>query len=82
MIFCKVRKKRCFNEQFTNIFADIDDCINEPCGNGGTCIDDISGFICECVPGYEGVTCQYSKLTLKNIHTCEEIYNVGVIYPQ
>lgn len=33
---------------------------SNPCQNNGTCIDDISGFICQCLPGYSGLSCQTS----------------------
>ena len=42
---------------FLLLYLDIDDCANNPCENGGTCIDEINDFTCTCVPGYEGLTC-------------------------
>mgnify|MGYP001794441179 FL=1 len=39
------------------MFADIDDCSESLCQNGGTCIDQIDSYICLCVDGYEGPTC-------------------------
>ncbi|XP_020495587.3 protein jagged-2b isoform X1 [Labrus bergylta] len=35
----------------------INDCINNPCGNGGTCIDGINSFQCFCPDGWEGRLC-------------------------
>ncbi len=42
-------------------FADIDECISDPCQNGGTCIDAANGFRCNCAPGYTGPSCQSGK---------------------
>ncbi|CAK8688751.1 unnamed protein product [Clavelina lepadiformis] len=36
---------------------DINDCASNPCENGGTCIDRIQGFECQCPPGYTGDNC-------------------------
>ena len=37
---------------------DIDDCADEPCQNGGTCVDQVNGFVCMCEDGFEGDVCQ------------------------
>ncbi|XP_072049424.1 uncharacterized protein [Amphiura filiformis] len=37
---------------------DINRCINNPCRNGGTCINGGNQFSCLCVAGYTGSTCQ------------------------
>ena len=42
---------------------DIDDCDPNPCENGGTCGDLVSGYQCQCVDGYTGLYCQTSELT-------------------
>ena len=36
----------------------LDDCANNPCVNLGTCYDRVGYFQCECLPGFEGRTCQ------------------------
>jgi len=36
----------------------IDDCDPNPCENNGTCIDGINSFICDCVDGFTGDTCE------------------------
>ena len=39
------------------LFLDIDECLSVTCLNGGTCINEIGGFRCECPPGFRGDTC-------------------------
>ena len=38
-------------------FADIDDCIQNPCMFNGTCIDGINDFKCDCLMGFRGKKC-------------------------
>ena len=33
-----------------------------PCQAGGTCIDGINGFTCDCLLGYGGDTCEIGRL--------------------
>ena len=37
---------------------DIDDCVNNNCSSGGSCIDGINNFTCKCNPGFTGDRCQ------------------------
>eukprot|EP00057_Strongylocentrotus_purpuratus_P011936 XP_011666410.1 PREDICTED: latent-transforming growth factor beta-binding protein 4-like [Strongylocentrotus purpuratus] len=37
---------------------DIDDCILDPCENGGSCTDEVNAYTCACVPGYTGMMCE------------------------
>ena len=41
--------------------TDIDECASGPCQNGGTCIDQVNGYQCQCVPGYTDLQCQTGK---------------------
>ena len=43
---------------------DINECLNEPCKNGATCVDDVGSFHCICAPGFTGETCRESKLDI------------------
>ena len=37
---------------------DIDDCDGITCQNGGTCIDAVNAYSCNCAPGYDGDHCE------------------------
>ena len=41
--------------------SDLDDCINNPCQNGGVCDDLEFTYQCDCAGGYEGPDCSISK---------------------
>lgn len=40
------------------LILDIDDCVNHPCKHGGTCIDHVNNFSCQCSQGYRGFLCE------------------------
>ena len=44
--------------------TDIDECANNPCQNGGTCLDYINEHKCICRPGFTGKNCE------ENIDEC------------
>jgi Notch-like protein len=48
-------------------YLDIDDCKHTPCKNNGTCIDQVNGYTCQCLPGYIGDHCgiSWKQLSLK-----------------
>ena len=41
---------------------DIDECSSNPCLNGGSCTDQVNGYVCSCPPTYTGAQCQTGKL--------------------
>jgi len=43
---------------------DLSGCLSNPCQNGGTCIDIVNDYQCQCVSGYSGHYCQ------TNINEC------------
>uniref|UniRef100_A0A158QF61 Notch receptor 3 n=1 Tax=Hymenolepis diminuta TaxID=6216 RepID=A0A158QF61_HYMDI len=45
---------------FTGEFCheDIDECLEEPCRNGGKCINTPGSFVCRCPVGFEGRFCE------------------------
>lgn len=48
----------------TLIHADIDECSGDPCEHGGTCVDLVGGFRCECPPEWTGFTCEIGEYKL------------------
>ena len=44
-----------------HIFVDIDDCGDNECENGATCVDEVDGYSCTCPAGYAGDLCQTSE---------------------
>lgn len=38
--------------------TEIDECESNPCLNGGTCLDRLNHFQCECVRGFRGTLCE------------------------
>ena len=43
---------------FATVTVNIDDCVNEPCLNGGRCNDGVASYTCTCMPGYVGDNCE------------------------
>ena len=65
--FCSVpkfilKKFNYFNlgiiSKFISVYTDEDECASEPCFNGGTCIDSINSFTCDCADGFTGSLCK------------------------
>ena len=52
----------CVQELRVNLFcfSDIDDCVDLPCLNGGTCSDGVNSFTCKCVADFKGSRCELS----------------------
>ena len=42
------------------MLTDFDECHSSPCENGGTCVDQVNGFICLCDDGYKGAQCEHN----------------------
>ena len=46
--------------------SDIDDCIPNPCANGGTCNHQINSYTCTCADTYTGKNCNTRGTYLLN----------------
>eukprot|EP01043_Picozoa_sp_COSAG02_P014699 COSAG02_NODE_610_length_19566_cov_39.049622_14_plen_2310_part_01 len=45
--------------------TDVDECLSEPCQNGGTCVDRLNAYQCNCAPGWKSEMCE------EDINECE-----------
>ena len=44
--------------------VDIDECATSPCQNGGSCTDQVNGYTCDCVDGYDGPNCENGDISI------------------
>ncbi len=44
------------------------ECRNDPCLNGATCVDIFMGYVCLCSPGWRGLHCDIGKITWSHMH--------------
>ena len=44
--------------------ADVDECDSSPCQNGGTCVDGINSYTCDCDDGYTGPDCETGNILI------------------
>ncbi|CAG2249826.1 unnamed protein product [Mytilus edulis] len=52
--------------------SDFDECGSNPCQNGGTCLDVINGYTCNCYPAYQGTDCTERNDLFDVKYTLEE----------
>lgn len=48
-------------------FLDINECVNHTCSNGGSCIDGINNYSCNCPVGFTGNFCDLGKSLLLSL---------------
>ena len=52
----------CFTK--TVIVLDVNECLNNPCKNGGTCYNNEASYHCVCPTGWTGQNCKIGKYLL------------------
>ena len=61
-----------FNYVYYISSTDVDECASAPCQNGGTCIDQVNGYLCHCEPGFTDLQCQ------KGMNKCMSILRKSI----
>ncbi|KAM5180639.1 coagulation factor X-like [Mantella aurantiaca] len=56
-------------KEFWRTYSDVNDCLSNPCLNGGLCSDEIQSYVCTCPEGYEGRNCETN---VEDSLRCEE----------
>ena len=57
------------------LFVDLDDCVSQPCLNGGECIDGVNSYSCRCTPQWQGPICQFGEITKERSFTHRSVDN-------
>lgn len=58
---------------------DVDECVENPCVNGGSCFNNLGGFLCHCSEGFSGLRCsvvdnECQRVVCSNGGTCWNIH--------
>ena len=54
----------------TNCEVNVDDCVNMPCKNGGTCVDGLNSYSCSCGCEWSGPTCETKRSVCAELAPC------------
>ena len=60
-LFLSTSTRNCRNKMYFIFYTDIDECVNHGCCNGGSCVDGVNSYSCNCVAGYTGDHCETGK---------------------
>ena len=58
-------QKKCLFFFLKYFFLDINECSSNPCSNGGTCVDQVNKYLCNCQTGFTGVHCETGKYSIQ-----------------
>lgn len=58
---------------------ELDECLSSPCANNGTCTDLENGFLCHCLPEWNGTLCTEAKGT--SARTSPEVWTDDALDP-
>lgn len=60
---------------------EVNECLSQPCRNGGSCIDELNSFSCQCPVGITGILYASCHNCLLSRH-CSETYIIPTYYQQ
>ena len=50
-----------------NSSLETDECASSPCQNGGTCVDGVNSYTCNCNVGYAGANCETGNILITKL---------------
>lgn len=56
--------------------VDVDECLSNPCQNGGTCVDNSGSHSCICLAGWTGQNCTIGKIERERANFSNVISNL------